>query len=61
MKQCFIVMVLGYWGRGKTIKEAAENCLKQCARRTDKTVVKLVYGDDKVEVNSNGMLLYDHQ
>ena len=57
MKNCFIVMVLGYWGRGKSIKEAAQNCTKSGGQRTDRTVVKLVLNDDKAQVDSQGYLV----
>ena len=60
MKRCFIVMVLGYWGRGKTIKEAAQNCAKSGGRRTDRTVVKLILNDETAEVGSNGYLIHDN-
>lgn len=54
MKYAFLVMVMGYWGRGKTIDEAAKNCLKQGAGRKDFAVLSLVIGDDTPEVDSQG-------
>ncbi len=56
-KTAFIVMVLGYWGRGKTVKEAALKCKEQGAKRTDRTVVYFFIGDDKPEVNDMGSTL----
>lgn len=60
MKLTFIVMVLGYWGRGKTLKEAAENCKKQGVKLTEKAVAWLIIGDSKACVDSDGYIVRDH-
>jgi hypothetical protein len=54
----FVVMTLGYWGRGKTIAEAANNCAKEGGRAGDVAVVKLVVGHDRPEVTTDGYLAY---
>lgn len=35
---CFVIVVLGYWGKGKTLREAAANCVKEGASRSEKCV-----------------------
>lgn len=57
MKKAFLVQCLGYWGRGKTLKEAAQNCLRAGAKRPDFVIVDLVLGDDTPEVSQGGMNL----
>ena len=52
----FIVVSLGYWGRGNTLGDAAQNCLRAGARRKDDCYAQLVIGDDKPEITSGGML-----
>jgi len=52
----FMVIVFGYWGRGKTIKEAAENCKKQGAKAANKAVVRLILNDDKPSLTSYGYM-----
>lgn len=56
-KYAFIVMVLGYWGCGDTIKAAALKCKQEGAKGTDKAIVLFYVGDDKPEVDSNGYTL----
>ena len=34
-----LVIALGYFGRGSSVKEAAQNCLKAGARKTDAVTV----------------------
>ena len=46
-KRSFMVIALGYWGRGPNVKQAAEQCLKAGARRSAKVNVVLVLGDDE--------------
>jgi len=46
MKKTFIVQVHGYWGRGQTLKTAAEQCKKAGGRGRDVAVATLVIGDD---------------
>lgn len=41
MKQKFLVMTLGFWGRGNTLREAAQNCLRSGASRKQSAAVKL--------------------
>lgn len=55
-QQVFLVMVDGYWGRGTTIKSAAERCLESGGKRTDKALVKLVIGDNAPSITEGGML-----
>lgn len=59
MKKCYIVSVLGYWGRGKTVKEAALQCAKEGGRRKDKSIIWLIIGDDKASIDSSGRISYD--
>jgi hypothetical protein len=58
-KQAFVVMVLGYWGSGQTVRGAAQKCIDVGASRTEKASLRLVIGDDKPEVDGNGYLLRD--
>ncbi len=58
MKRIYIVSVLGYWGKGKTLKEAAEQCVKAGGRKSDKALAWLVLGDTTAEIDSNGRLCY---
>lgn len=58
-KRAFVVMVLGYWGAGLTVEAAAKKCLDAGASRRDKASLRLILGDDKPEVDSNGFLLRD--
>jgi len=53
----FVVMVLGYWGRGATIKEAAFKCKSQGASVNERAIIRLILGDDKPEVNGSGSML----
>jgi hypothetical protein len=57
MKKAFLVQALGYWGRGKTLKEAAVNCSHAGASLGARCIVDLVIGDDTPEVTNNGMNL----
>lgn len=54
MKKIYIVAVLGYWGRGKTLKEAATQCVKAGGRKNDKALVWLVLGDDNAGIDTQG-------
>lgn len=62
MKTVYIVMVLGYWGKGPDIKTAAQNCKKQGAMRKDKVLVKSYSGPDlkpeEVTVDNCGYVFY---
>lgn len=55
----YIVMVLGYWGRGKTVKEAAIQCKEQGAKSGQRAIVRLFIGDETPEVSKDGDLLYE--
>lgn len=54
--QTYLVMVDGYWGRGPTVKVAAERCLESGGKRLNKALVKLVIGDTAASITSSGML-----
>lgn len=55
-KVCYVVMVLGYWGRGETIAEAAQQCVKAGAKRNEKASLRLILGDPKPTVSNDGYL-----
>jgi len=55
MKNAFLVQAPGYWGRGPTLKEAAQACVKAGARPISDVIVDLVIGDDKPAITNNGM------
>lgn len=59
MKKIYIVSVLGYWGKGKTLKEAAAQCVKAGGRKSDKALAWLVLGDNEAGIDSNGRLYYN--
>jgi hypothetical protein len=42
LRQTYFVLVLGYWGKGATLKEAAENCRKQGVGLKERTVCKMI-------------------
>lgn len=54
IKSCFIVMVLGYWGRGKTVKEAAMKCRKSGGSNGNRAIVRCIINDDEPTVNGMG-------
>ena len=62
MKTVYIVMVVGYWGKGPDIKTAAQNCKKQGAMRGDKVLVKSYAGPslkpEEVTVDNCGYVSY---
>jgi len=55
MRKAFMVQVLGYWGRGKTLPEAAQNCYRAGASRNDSTIIDLIIGDETPEIANQGM------
>lgn len=55
MKKAFLVQAPGYWGRGPTLKEAAQELRKAGASRYEHVIVDLVIGDDKPEIVNLGM------
>lgn len=55
MKHAFLVQILGCWGSGQTIAEAAENCALAGAGNIDRAVVDLIIGDDTPEVSHGGL------
>ena len=56
MKYAFIVVSLGYWGRGKTLYDAAKQCKEAGARSTDECYAQIIIGDDKPAITGGGML-----
>ena len=59
MKKCFLVLVLGYWGRGDTLKKAAFQCKANGAKNTERAVAFLIVGDDTATVDSMGCIVRD--
>lgn len=45
----YFVIAPGYYGRGKTIPEAAKNCLKAGASKSNGCALIFIDGDDKAE------------
>jgi len=59
MKKSFLVQMLGYWGRGATIQEAALNCSKAGASGKDITVIDLFTNpttEPEPRITSGGMM-----
>lgn len=56
---CFLVIALGYWGRGPTVFEAATKCRESGAKLDQKVVVRLVVGDATACVDSQGYVVRD--
>lgn len=56
-KVSYIITANGYWGRGKTVAEAAEACRKSGAPRTFKACLTIVINDETPEVNEAGYLI----
>jgi hypothetical protein len=57
---CFLVISHdGYWGRGKTVEEAASVCAREGASRTHPASVLLIVGDETAEVNEGGYVVRD--
>lgn len=59
MKKTYIVSILGIWGKGKSLKEAAAQCIKAGGRKSDKALAWLVLGDDTAGIDTNGRLYYN--
>jgi hypothetical protein len=55
-KMSFLVLVMGYWGRGDTLKKAAEACRKVGGQGKDRAIARLVIGDDKPGVTDGGYM-----
>ena len=55
MKHAFLVQTLGYWARGKTVLEAAEQIRKLGAERTRIVIIDICIGDDTPEIINGGM------
>jgi hypothetical protein len=55
-KQAFLVLVQGYWGRGETLRKAAEACRKAGGQPKDRAIARLVLGDDKPAVTDGGYM-----
>ena len=65
MNHIFIVMTAGYWGRGKTIHEAAKNCYEAGSRKTEPSLARLIISrtempdlEKQVSVNDLGDICY---
>jgi hypothetical protein len=58
-KQSFLVLVMGYWGRGETLKAAAARCQRVGGRPNDRAIVRLVLGDDKPAITDGGYMERD--
>ena len=58
-KKSFLVLVMGYWGRGETLKKAAEACKKVGGQPKDRAIARLVIGDDKPGVTDGGYMERD--
>lgn len=52
----FIVMVVGYWGRGNSLPEAARNCKANGCRVSERAAAWIITGDDKASVNDRGYI-----
>lgn len=40
-KNTFVILTLGYWGKGRTITEAANNCRKEGGSKSDCVVIRM--------------------
>jgi len=58
-KQTFLTVSLGFWGRGKTIKEAALNLKKSGCKAKDSIAIYLILGDNTPAVDSQGYIVRD--
>lgn len=54
-KKTYVVVVFGYWGKGSTVAEAATNCFKAGAGKTDKALIYLYSGEGEKEITVDGM------
>lgn len=66
MKHIFIVMTLGYWGKGKTLDEAAKNCFGAGSSRREVALAKIIICnkpdfEKQVSVNGYGDLFYPQE
>lgn len=57
--RCFVVVGPGYWGRGKTLTDAALACRTTGAWRSDRACAYLILNDATPEMNGGGMLITD--
>jgi hypothetical protein len=60
-RRTFVVLVLGYWGRGDTLKEAAEACKEAGGRAKDRAIARLILDTadkEKPSVDGDGFLRY---
>ena len=53
----FVVLGLGYWGKGDSIKEARKNCMKEGCKAKDKMIA--FAGDQTIGVTSQGCVQAD--
>lgn len=65
MKHVFVVMTLGYWGKGETVQKAAQNCIQAGSRKTEPALVRLIISptdipdlEQQVSVNGMGEIVY---
>ena len=65
MNHLFIVMTAGYWGKGKTLSEAAQHCLEAGSRKNEPALSRLIISstplphlEKDVSVNDLGDILY---
>jgi hypothetical protein len=65
MKHLFVVLTLGYWGKGETINQAALNCHEAGSPKTEPTLARLIISptdlpdlEKQVQVNDVGDILY---
>jgi hypothetical protein len=60
MRKQYLVQTLGYWGRGLTIKEAAQSCFRAGAIRRNKCIVEVFTHpteDPSPEINWGGLMV----
>lgn len=65
MNHLFVVVTLGYWGKGATLSQAAQNCLEAGSRKNEPALARLIISptplpdlEQQVSVNGLGDILY---
>jgi hypothetical protein len=65
MKHLFVVLTLGYWGKGQSLSQAAQNCHQAGSRKTEPALARLIMSptdlpdlEKQVTVNDVGDILY---
>ena len=56
-KRTFLVLSLGYWGRGADLATAAKACKAAGAFNIHPAIALLIIGDDSAEVNETGSVV----